>query len=405
MTWRDVDLGSCAEILTGPAFRSASFTDNADDIPLIKGDNIGQGVIEWSKSKHWPSNDADRYQRFLLSPGDVILAMDRPWVTAGLKHACIRSNDPKALLVQRVARLRGGNGLSTRFLRSVIASRSFSEYIKNIMGGTNVPHISAKQIGSYRFKLPSLDEQLRISDFLSDYDDLIENNRRRIELLEQSARLLYKEWFVHLRFPGHEHVKVRDGVPVGWETKTAFDVMEVLSGGTPKTDISEYWDGEIPFFTPKDTKGYAYAKETEKRLTEIGLRNCNSRLYRKDTLFITARGTVGKINLAQVPMAMNQSCYALVGKPPLTQFFLYLALDATIAEFKSRAVGAVFDAIIIDTFRAIPFVVPKPSLVEQFTEGIEPVFRQIENLANQVEKLREARDLLLPRLMSGEIEV
>lgn len=104
-------------------------------------------------------------------------------------------------------------------------------------------------------------------------------------------------------------------------------------------------------------------------------------------------------------MAMNQSCYALVGKPPLTQYFLYLALDAAIAQFKSCAVGAVFDAIVIDTFRAIPFVAPKPTLIEQFTDTVEPIFRQIENRANQVEKLREARDLLLPRFMSGEIEV
>lgn len=182
-------------------------------------------------------------------------------------------------------------------------------------------------------------------------------------------------------------------------------MIDVLSGGTPKTGVSEYWDGDIPFFTPKDTTAHPYVKQTEKTLTDAGLRNCNSRLYQKDTLFITARGTVGKLNLAQVPMAMNQSCYALVGKPPLTQFFLYLALDAAIAQFKSRAVGAVFEAIVIDTFKAIPFVLPKPALIEQFTEAVVPVFRQIENLANQVEKLCEARDLLLPRLMSGEIEV
>lgn len=291
-----------------------------------------------------------------------------------------------------------------RFIKYLFGALLQKRYQKFTQGAAQ-ENLSQEKLLSLQFPVPSIEVQHRVADILAAYDKQIDNNRRRIQLLEQSARLLCKEWFVHLRFPGHENVNAVDGVPRGWEKKTAFDVMEVLSGGTPKTGVPEYWDGDIPFFTPKDTTGHPYVKQTEKTLTETGLRNCNSRLYPKDTLFITARGTVGKLNLAQVSMAMNQSCYALVGKPPLTQFFLYLALDAAIAQFKSRAVGAVFDAIVIDTFRAIPFVVPKPTLVEQFTDSVAPFFRQISNLATQVEKLRQAHDLLLPRLMSGEIEV
>jgi type I restriction enzyme S subunit len=247
--------------------------------------------------------------------------------------------------------------------------------------------------------------QLRIASILSAYDDLIENNRRRIALLEQAARLLYKEWFVHLRFPGHEHTPIIDGVPEGWEKKTAFEVMDVLSGGTPKTTNPSYWDGDIPFFTPKDATDFAYAYDTEKSITEAGLKNCNSNLYPKDTVFITARGTVGKINLAQRPMAMNQSCYAIVAHPPLNQQFLFFALVDGVEQFRSRAVGAVFDAIVRDTFKLIPFVVPDEKLVTAFIEHVSPMLAQIDNLSGQVRNLRKARDLLLPKLMNGEVAV
>jgi len=226
MSWSETTLGPHIDLISGPAFKSRYFTDDTSDVPLVKGENIGQGMILWEKSKYWPRGDADGYKKFKLQPGDVVLAMDRPWVTAGLKYAVINERDPEALLVQRVARLRGANGLCSQFLRYIIASPQFCAYAKNIMGGTNVPHISGNQIRAFRFKLPSIGEQQSIASILSAYDDLIENNRRRIQLLEQAARLLYKEWFVHLRFPGHEHVTITDGVPEGWEKTTFGDAVE-----------------------------------------------------------------------------------------------------------------------------------------------------------------------------------
>ena len=272
--------------------------------------------------------------------------------------------------------------------------------------GATSKHVNMKDIRRLQLKnLPSLEIQQQIGKIISAYDDLIENNRWRIQLLEQAARLLYKEWFVHLRFPGHEHTKIINGIPDGWEKKKAIEVMEVLSGGTPKTTNPVYWDGDIPFYTPKDSVDYAYVFETEKSITEEGLKNCNSKLYDKDTIFITARGTVGKINLAQRPMAMNQSCYALIAKTPLDQYFMYFALVESIEQFRSRAVGAVFDAIIVDTFKMIPFIVPANNIVDLFTESLLPMLKQIDILSGQNRNLIKARDILLPRLMNGEIAV
>jgi type I restriction enzyme S subunit len=242
-------------------------------------------------------------------------------------------------------------------------------------------------------------------DALKPYDDLIQNNRRRIALLEEAARLLYREWFVQFRFPGHEHVEIKAGVPDGWAKLNASDVMDVLSGGTPKTSTASYWGGEIPFFTPKDATETPFVITTEKFITEDGLRSCNSQLYAPRTLFITARGTVGKLNLALVPMAMNQSCYALRSKSYIGQTYLYLALKAAIQGIQATATGAVFDAIIVATFDRIPFLVPPRNLTEVFALQIEPMFDQIANLILRNQKLAAARDILLPRLMNAEIPV
>ena len=287
-----------------------------------------------------------------------------------------------------------------KYLFDAVVQDRFKQFTQ----GVAQDNLSNAKLLSLRFSVPEVEHQRRIADVLSRYDDLIENNRRRIRLLEQAARLIYEEWFVRLRFPGHEHVRIVDGVPEGWKVATAHSVMDVLGGGTPRTTVRDYWGGEIPFYTPRDASETAYVLRTERAITAVGLKNCNSRLYEMNTLFISARGTVGKLHLALRPMAMSQSCYALVGQGHVSQFFLYCALKEAIEHFRQHAVGAVFDAIVVDTFKLIPFVVPDEKRVRFFDEATAPLFRQVANLMEQCEKLHAARELLLPRLMNGELE-
>jgi type I restriction enzyme S subunit len=257
--------------------------------------------------------------------------------------------------------------------------------------------------------LPPLPTQRRIASILSAYDELIENSQRRIRVLEAMARALYREWFVHFRFPGHESVprvpSVLGGIPQGWEIRPFTDVADVLSGGTPKTSTGEYWDGSIPFFTPRDAPSCFYVQDTEKHVTELGLSKCASALYAPETVFITARGTVGKVALPSVPMAMNQSCYALHGKNGISQRFLFLLTLQQVDYLKINTGGATFDTIVVDTFRRMQVVKPPHNLIALFTEKIDSVFEQVNTLQRQIQTLRRTRDLLLPRLLSGQIDV
>ena len=388
------------------------------------------GTVSRGRSRHRPRDAAHLYggPHPFIQTGDVkhaglyISGFSQTYTEAGLQQSKLWPAGTLCITIAANIADTAILGIDACFPDSVIGfiadpTQSDARFVKYLFDatikvrarqfsqGATQDNLSQEKLLSLDFDIPPVVEQRRIADILSTYDDLIENNRRRMALLEESARLLYREWFVRLRFPGYEHTPILDGVPQGWERRTAFDSMQVLSGGTPKTTVPDYWDGETPFFTPKDATDGIWVSACERSVTELGIKNCNSKLYPRETVFITARGTVGKLNMAQIPMAMSQSCYALVGKDHLSQRFVYSAMGAGVDALRQQAVGAVFDAIVVDTFKRIKLMVPPASMLRLFDEAVTPVFDQVENLASQNQKLRAARDLLLPRLMSGELTV
>ncbi len=375
----------------------------SEGVPFLSAYNLESGTIIDHNTKYISEEHHSKLVKGHIKKGDVLL------VTRGSIGKVAKvpgSYDGANINAQLVLFRPKDNTIDAGFLYYAVANPQFVKTLISSASGAAQPQLPIKILRNLKIRFPKdVFTQRNISSVLEKYDDLIENNKRRIELLEESARQLYKEWFVRFRFPGHEHVKIIDGVPEGWIRTTADQAMDILSGGTPKTSVPDYWDGEIGFFTPKDTTDSVYVSTTEKTITTLGLEKCASNLYPKNTLFITARGTVGNLNLAQKPMAMNQSCYALVGREPITQFYLYFAMQAGIQQVKSRAVGAVFDAIIKDTFKVIPFLVPPKALVDEFTDYVQAILTQIDTLMVSTERLVQARDILLPKLMSGEIAV
>lgn len=380
MTARMAKIGELVEVVSGPAFKSAQFTDDPFDVPLIKGENVAQGYISWEKSKFWPVNETEGYERFKLGAGDIVLAMDRPWVTAGLKWARLKPHDPPGLLVQRVALLRAKEGLRQDYLTYVIGSAQFSEYIRNIMGGTNVPHISGAQIKAFDFRLPGENEQAVIASILSAYDDLIENNRRRIKLLEEAARLLYREWFVHFRFPGHEHVEIIDGVPVGWEGRTFGEIAQLKYGKALKQE--NRIEGLFPVYGSSGIVGTHHAA-----------------LVEGPTIIVGRKGNVGSIFWSPFDFWPIDTVYFIPREQ--VDFWLYLALPT--AGFQNTDAGV--PGLNRDFANSRKLIRPPTQLRRLFNEAVEPMFDQRTTLETYNQKLAQARDILLPRLMNGEVAV
>lgn len=257
----------------------------------------------------------------------------------------------------------------------------------NYAGGSAVPTLNRNHIHSLSVVVPEdIEVQKSIARLLRMLDEKIELNHQINDNLQRQAAALFANFYDQA------------------ETEVGFtEIIQILGGGTPKTSESSYWNGNVPFFTPKDV-GLPYTLTTEKTITEEGLAHCNSRLYPINTVFVTARGTVGKVGLPGVPMAMNQSCYALVGKDT-HQILVYFYTLKAVDRLKHKASGAVFDAITTRDFEAENIMKLSDDDEKAFLDVAEPIYHAV--LSNSIENLRLAtlRDSLLPKLMSGEIDV
>lgn len=183
-------------------------------------------------------------------------------------------------------------------------------------------------------------------------------------------------------------------------TVSFTDIVQLMGGGTPKTDDESFWSGDILFFTPKDVSDSPFCISTEKRLTTVGLNNCSSRLYPPFTTFVTCRGTVGNLAMAGVPMAMNQSCYALKGKDEFPPLFVFAFSRYVIATMKKKASGAVFSALVTRDFDMEKVFEPSIKDAAIFQDRAEPLFAQILANTNEIHHLNDLQNTLLTQLSS-----
>jgi len=426
--WEDTTLGAEVDLLTGFPFKSNRYTDSPDSIPLVRGDNIVQGAMRWDGVKRWPLSERSEYTLYELQEGDVVLAMDRPWIEAGLKYAAIPKHDLPCLLVQRTARLRGSPKLDTRFLRYLIGSREFTQHIHAITTGTAVPHISGRQIKDFTFARPPLAEQKAIAGVLGALDDKIEVNRRMNATLEAMARALFKSWFVDFdpvraKMDGRKPVGMEEAtaalfptifqnsqlgnIPMGWDVGTILRQANLLSGGTPKTDVPEYWNGDIPWASAKDVSQCreAFLISTERNITKLGVEESSTKIIPKFSTAIVARGaTTGRLTMFGHSMAMNQTCYGLCSKVG-AHFALYCSACHFIERLVQGGHGSIFDTITTSTFEATNVLLPPNGILLAFDKRVAPLFQQVYFNLHQSRTLAALRDTLLPKLLSGELRV
>ena len=196
-------------------------------------------------------------------------------------------------------------------------------------------------------------------------------------------------------------------IPEEWEVGKLSDIIQLIGGGTPKKSNNNYWNGDIPWFSVKDAPldSDIFVLDTDQKITTKGLKESSTKLLREGTTIISARGTVGRLALVGVPMAMNQSCYGVIGEKGFTDSFTYFNLRQAVEELKQRTHGAVFDTITRTTFEVIAQLIPSHNLVKSFEDLILPMLKQIKNNGFESRTLAELRDTLLPKLLSGELSV
>ena len=403
--WKEVELGDvCSKIGSGSTPTGGANAYCESGISLIRSQNILDFKFSDIGLAYINEIQAKKLNIVTIEEGDVLLNITGDSVA----RSCIVPKDIlPARVNQHVSIIRGlQNSVDNRYILYYLQNNK--TYLLSIAGtGGTRNALTKKMIENLNIKLPPFHEQKLIADTLSCLDDKIELNNRINKTLEEMAQAIFKSWFVD--FEPFQDCEFEDSelgrIPKGWRVGRFTEIAEVCGGGTPRTNITAYWNGDIPFFTPKDCTSSYYAMDTEKHITIEGLQHCNSKLYSKDTVFVTARGTVGKVNMAICNMAMNQSCYALKGFDGYSQYFIHQLTINLINKLKHKASGAVFDAIITRDFDSEFVCIPTRESLILYNECIKPLYSLIER--NQIESqiLVLTRDPLLPKLMSGEIRV
>jgi len=264
--------------------------------------------------------------------------------------------------------------------------------------------------------VPTLEKQKEIVAEYNTIVNRIKLNEQLNQKLEETAQAIYKQWFVDFEFPdengkpykssGGEMVESELGeIPSGWKVKSFTKAIKLGSGGTPSTEIPDYWNGEIPFYTPGDLNEHNYCITTAKHITDFGLQKCSSKLYRKNTSFVTARGaTVGGVGLAGIPMAMNQTCYA-VNSTHSNDYYAHQLTKHTISKLKNEAIGATFEALVTKDFDSQLVLEPDKGNEDRFEERVS-IFYQLSLVKiKENQMLFELKDFLLSKMTKAEVSI
>lgn len=279
---------------------------------------------------------------------------------------------------------------------------------KQISQGTAQDNLSWEKLSTIKFCIPEYKEQCRIADILSAYDDLIENNQKQIKLLEEAAQRFYKEWFVDLRFPGHENTKIVDGVPEGWRVASIADICDTVGGGTPSTKIQSYYEkGDILWVTPTDiTRNFSLALlDTEKKITPEGLKNSSAKMLPAETILMTSRASVGFFGMCKYEVCTNQGFISCIPKRENLQMYLLFNLKSRVEEIRQKAGGSTYLEISKTVFRELKIILPKDEVLAEYQKNVHDIFDEIYCRTEMIKSLVDMRNRLRPKLVSGEVEV
>lgn len=375
MSWATKPLAEVADFCLGKMLDQKK--NKGEPLPYLANVNVRWGSFDLDDVRLMRFKQ-DEFDRYGLSYGDIVMC------EGGEPGRCAIWKEPVAGMMFQKAlhRIRPRDGLDYRFLYYSFLYEGRRGSLAALFTGATIKHLPRQNLAKVQIPVPPLHEQERIADILSAYDDLIENNRRRIELLEEAARQLYKEWFVRFRFPGHEHVKIIDGVPEGWEKCTLGSVLTLQRGFD--LPVKQRKVGSIPIYASTGINGY----HNQPKVKGPGV--------------ITGRsGSLGTVLFVpQDYWPLNTTLWVKEFKRIDPYFAVYLLRSLNLESYNA---GAAVPTLNRNNVHPIEMVLPFQTLLDSFTDFVRPIFTQIENLERNSKKLSEARDLLLPKLMSGEI--
>lgn len=426
-------LGEYIKVQGGYAYKSKDFIESSEN-KVLKIKNVRFGTVDYSEPAYISDEIAKTTKNWKVNEGDVLISMtgsgpNAPQSLVG-RVARVWKNEPDAWINQRVGRIcvLDENMVHLDFIFYWLSLPQSQDYlVSNSSGSANQANISGKIIES--LPCPKVDYQTsrQIADLARKFDEKIIVNSQTNKTLEEMAQAIFKSWFVDFDpvkakmngeqpegmdaataslFPEKLVESELGLIPEGWEVSALSELIKLTGGGTPKRSEETYWNGDIPWFSVKDVPSGSnvFVVDTDEKITELGLSKSSTKLLPKGTTIITARGTVGKLALVGTDMCMNQSCYGIRGKE-VGDYYNYFNLKQAVSTLQQNTHGAVFDTITTKTFDTYSLAFGGVELANKFDALIAPLLQKIEANVRQNIELSALRDTLLPKLLSGEIEL
>jgi len=389
-------------------------------IPVIRGSNLTLGTERFVADEfvYVSEETASRLERSLARPNDIVFTKKGTIGQTGLVPTdlpyevyLISSNQMKLTVDESLA--------DPIFVYYYVSSEASKNKIRKDSEFTGVPKTNTKYLREFPIYLPPLQKQHQIANILDSLDRKIENLRKQNETLEAIAQTLFKHWFVDFEFPNEDGKPYKSSggamerselgeIPAGWHLGKLGEEVDTLGGGTPSTTTSEYWEnGDIPWYSPTDlTRSKTlFSLGSEKKITKLGLEKSSARLFPKYSLLLTSRATLGEITINTQDACTNQGFITIIPNERFSVYFLYGWLLTQINLIKQLASGSTFPELSKSTFRNFSFLIPDSVLLTKYNHVIKPLFQKIENNIRQIQSLTKTRDVLLPKLMSGQIKV
>lgn len=420
-SWVDTTLGTEVDLLTGFPFKSADYIDDPDEIPLVRGDNVAQGRLRWEDIKRWPATNLNGLEKYLLAEGDVVLAMDRPWIEAGLKFASVKSYELPCLLVQRVARLRALDNLDQGFLKHLVGSPAFTRFVRAVETGTAVPHISGDQIKAFRFQMPPKRVQQAIAAMLGVLDDKIELNRQINHTLEAIAKAIFRSWFIDFdpicaKAAGRQPIGIDDEaaalfpdrfvdselgeIPEGWRVKPLDELADFLNG-LALQKFPPNGDDDLPVIKiaelrrgVNESSGRASNRIGSKYIVDDG-----------DLLFSWS-GSLEVCFWVGGRGALNQHLFKVTERD-VPKWFCYQWICHHLPAFRAIAAGKATTMGHIQRrhLAAALTVIPSTGVLQAADAIMAPLLDLRLSHALENRTLASVRDTLLPELISGRVRL
>lgn len=409
--WTETTLGEVTDLITRGVSPSYVQTDG---ITVLNQKCIRNWKVLYEESRLTERNRSLRSPK-LLKDNDILICS----TGVGTLGRVAQIHDIKDLIIadSHISIVRPKKNIDPLFLGYVLKG---SEKLIETMaeGSTGQTELSRIKLQNLKIFIPNnIPTQEKIAFLMSSLDNKIELLQKQNKTLEDMAQALFKEWFVNFNFQdkngnpykssGGKMIDSELGkIPEGWKIGIISYLANIIGGGTPKTDVAEYWNGDIGWLSGKDVTANdrQFCLETEKKVTAVGIKNSSAKLLPTLSTIISARGTVGSICLTSLPMCISQSNYALVSKSNMP-YLIYFFLISILEQLKSNSYGAVFDTITTSTLNSIGIALPPNTLSEAFEDTIRPILNKKMKNSHEIQTLSSLIDTLLPKLMKGDIRI